>query len=73
MIDTSGPYLNESEFKKVWLTFVDLEKLEIVFSTELDFKFPPERLSWLTVSDVFSIVMSSPMTQKAGGSGVKFS
>ena len=67
MIDTSGPYLNESDFKKIWLVFLDVDKLEVVFQQELTFMLPPERLSWLTASDNFAVVMSSPMTQSYAG------
>ena len=30
MIETAGPYLNESEIKRVWLAFINIEKIEIV-------------------------------------------
>ena len=53
IIDTDGPYLNEAPLKKVWLSFIDLEKLECIHSIELKFKFLPLALSWLTASDFF--------------------
>ena len=30
MIDTAGPYLTETEVKKIWLTFVNIDKMECV-------------------------------------------
>ena len=48
----SGPYLNESNVERIWITFVDVEKLESVHSVELKFEFPPEKASWLTCSDL---------------------
>lgn len=33
MMDTAGPYLNESEVKKIWFAFVDIEKMECVHYT----------------------------------------
>lgn len=33
MIDTAGPYLSETEVRKIWLTFVDIDKMECIHST----------------------------------------
>ena len=63
MIHSDGPYLNDAPFQKVWLTFLDMDTVECVYSMELKFRFPPEFVSWLTASDFFQFVMSSPMTQ----------
>ena len=53
MIDTAGPYLNDSEFKKIWFAWIDVENLECKHHFELNFKFPPALSSWLTASDKF--------------------
>lgn len=53
MIDTKGPYMNESVINRVWLAFIDIEKVRIVHVQELLFKMPQEMCSWLTASNLF--------------------
>lgn len=63
VIDTAGPYLNESDVRKIWLAFIDIDSMEMISYTQLFFKFPPGKLSWLTASEALQFTMSSPLTQ----------
>ena len=62
MIDTAGPYQNESEVKKIWFAFIDIDNMECVHYTPLEFKFAPEKASWLSATEILQFTMSSPMT-----------
>ena len=68
-VETAGPYLNESDFKRIWLAFVNVDGIECIHSEELFFKFPPSKASWLTATESFMFAMSSPLTQSKDENG----
>ena len=63
LIDTAGPYLSDTDMKKLWLAFIDVENMECIQYTEVNFKFPPSQVSWLSATEALQFTMSSPLTQ----------
>jgi hypothetical protein len=62
LVDTAGPYLSETDVKKIWLGFIDVDKVECIHYTELKFRFPANKASWLTATESFQFTASSPVT-----------
>ena len=62
LIDTAGPYLSDTDMKKLWLAFIDVENMECIQYTEVNFKFPPSQVSWLSATEALQFTMSSPLT-----------